>query len=82
LELGGKNAAAFLRDVPLETAVNGIIEAGFLHSGQICAAAERFFVHRSQINPVMEALAQRLSALNIGSPLDERTEFGPVTHRQ
>jgi phenylacetaldehyde dehydrogenase len=82
LELGGKNAAAFLRDVPLETAVNGIIEAGFLHSGQICAAAERFFVHRSQVNPVMEALAQRLSALNIGSPLDERTEFGPVTHRQ
>jgi len=82
LELGGKNAAGFLRDMDLDKAVNGIIEAGFLHSGQICAAAERFFVHRSQIEQVMEKLAQRLSTLNIGSPLDERTEFGPVTNRQ
>ncbi|MBT2372424.1 aldehyde dehydrogenase family protein [Pseudomonas fluorescens] len=82
LELGGKNAAGFLRDMDLDKAVNGIIEAGFLHSGQICAAAERFFVHRSQIEHVMDKLAQRLSKLNIGSPLDERTEFGPVTNRQ
>ena len=82
LELGGKNAAGFLRDVDLDNAVNGIIEAGFLHSGQICAAAERFFVHRSQIEAVMAKLAQRLGTLNIGSPLDERTEFGPVTNRQ
>lgn len=82
LELGGKNSAGFLRDVDLDKAVNGIIEAGFLHSGQICAAAERFFAHRSQIEPIMDKLAQRLSTLNIGSPLDERTEFGPVTNRQ
>ncbi len=82
LELGGKNAAGFLRDMDLDKAVNGIIEAGFLHSGQICAAAERFFFHRSQIEQVMDKLAQRLSKLNIGSPLDERTEFGPVTNRQ
>ncbi|WP_419735732.1 aldehyde dehydrogenase family protein [Pseudomonas sp. COR18] len=82
LELGGKNSAGFLRDVDLDKAVDGIIEAGFLHSGQICAAAERFFVHRSQIEPIMDKLSQRLSRLNIGSPLDERTEFGPVTNRQ
>jgi hypothetical protein len=31
LELGGKNSAGFLRDVELDKAVNGIIEAGFLH---------------------------------------------------
>ncbi|MCP2072647.1 UNVERIFIED_ORG: acyl-CoA reductase-like NAD-dependent aldehyde dehydrogenase [Pseudomonas lini] len=82
LELGGKNSAGFLRDVNLDKAVNGIIEAGFLHSGQICAAAERFFIHRSQIEPIRDKLAQRLSTLNIGSPLDERTEFGPATNRQ
>lgn len=82
LELGGKNAAGFLPDIDPEVAVNGIIEAGFLHSGQICAAAERFFVHRSQIELIMDKLAQRLGKLTIGSPLDERTEFGPVTNRQ
>ena len=82
LELGGKNAAGFLRDMDADKTVEGIIEAGFLHSGQICAAAERFYVHRSQIDTVLEKLKQRLSRLTIGSPLDERTEFGPVTHHQ
>ncbi|AZE79431.1 aldehyde dehydrogenase family protein [Pseudomonas synxantha] len=82
LELGGKNAAGFLPDMDVDKAVDGIIEAGFLHSGQICAAAERFFVHRSQIDAVLEKLKTRLSRLNIGSPLDEHTEFGPVTHQQ
>nr|WP_242485775.1 aldehyde dehydrogenase family protein [Pseudomonas sp. TH41] len=82
LELGGKNSVGFLRDVDLDKAADGIIEAGFLHSGQICAAAERFFVHRSQIEPIMEKLSQRLATLKIGSPLDEATQFGPVTNKQ
>lgn len=82
LELGGKNSAGFLRDIDLDKAVDGVIEAGFLHSGQICAAAERFFAHRSQIEPLMEKLSQRLAKLNIGSPLDEATEFGPLTNKQ
>ena len=82
LELGGKNSAAFLRDIDLDKAADGIIEAGFLHSGQICAAAERFFAHRSHVEPLMDKLAQRLATLKIGSPLDESTQFGPVTNKQ
>lgn len=81
LELGGKNAVAFLPDVATDKAVNGIIEAGFLHSGQICAAGERFYVHRSRIDPLLDALSERLSQLKIGSPLDEATQFGPVANK-
>jgi len=81
LELGGKNAVAFLPDVPLEKAVDGVIEAGFLHSGQICAAGERFYVHRSRIEPLLDALSQRLGQLKVGSPLDETTQFGPVANK-
>src|SRR3546814_16168279 len=81
LELGGKNAAGFLPDVAADVAVNGIIEAGFLQSGQICAAAERFFVHRSQLEPIMDKLAQSLRKTNLGSPLAHDTHFGPVTYR-
>lgn len=81
LELGGKNAVAFLPDVGIEKSVDGIIEAGFLHSGQICAAGERFYVHRSRIDPLLEALSQRLGQLKIGSPLDETTQFGPVANK-
>ncbi|WNW14025.1 aldehyde dehydrogenase family protein [Pseudomonas sp. DTU_2021_1001937_2_SI_NGA_ILE_001] len=81
LELGGKNSVGFLPDVDIDKAVAGAIEAGFLHSGQICAAGERFFAPRQRIDELMEKLSQRLAALKIGSPLDEGTEFGPVTNR-
>lgn len=39
LELGGKNAAAFLPDTPVDKILNGVVEAGFLHSWQVCASA-------------------------------------------
>ena len=81
LELGGKNAVAFLPDVATDKAVAGIIEAGFLHAGQICAAGERFYVHRSRLDPLLDALSQRLGQLKIGSPLDEATQFGPVANK-
>ncbi|MET4729097.1 phenylacetaldehyde dehydrogenase [Lysobacter enzymogenes] len=81
LELGGKNPVAFLPDVPVERAVAGIMEAGFLHQGQICAAGERFFVHRSRIDAVLEALAATLDGLAVGDPMDPATQFGPLANR-
>lgn len=80
LELGGKNPMGLLPDVDMDKAVEGIIEAGFLYSGQICAAAENYFVHRSRIDELADKLSARLQKIRIGSPLDENTEFGPVAN--
>jgi phenylacetaldehyde dehydrogenase len=81
LELGGKNAVGFLPDVDTEKAVAGILEAGFLHQGQICAAGERFYVHCSRIDEILEKLKERLGDFVIGDPLDEATQFGPLSNR-
>ncbi|MCW2256408.1 phenylacetaldehyde dehydrogenase [Providencia alcalifaciens] len=81
LELGGKNGAAFLADLPVEKIVDGIIEAGYLNQGQICAAAERFYIHSSLIDEVLQQLKQRLSTFKIGSPLDETTKMGPLANK-
>ncbi|WP_138469071.1 aldehyde dehydrogenase family protein [Poseidonocella sp. HB161398] len=78
LELGGKNAAGFLPDMSVAEIVDGIFEAGFLHTGQICASAERFLVHRSQIDAVSEAVRDRLEQIAPGDPMDETAAFGPV----
>jgi phenylacetaldehyde dehydrogenase len=80
LELGGKNPAGFLRDFPVERTVDGIIEAAYLHQGEVCASAERFYVHRSRIDDVLEALHHRLATLKIGSALDESAQFGPLAN--
>ncbi|MDX8000878.1 aldehyde dehydrogenase family protein [Xenorhabdus sp. Reich] len=82
LELGGKNAAAFLADMTVERIVDGILEAGYVYQGQICAAAERFYIPSVHIEAVLELLSERLSAMKIGSPLDESTEMGPLANRE
>ncbi len=81
LELGGKNSVGFLRDVDTEKAVAGILEAGFVHQGQVCAAGERFFLHRTRIDEVLEKLAKALDGLRIGEPLEEETQFGPLSNK-
>ncbi|AYA39333.1 aldehyde dehydrogenase family protein [Xenorhabdus nematophila] len=82
LELGGKNAAAFLSDMTVEKIVDGILEAGYVYQGQICAAAERFYIPSIHMDAVLELLSERLSAMKIGSPLDESTEMGPLANKQ
>lgn len=81
LELGGKNAVGFLPDIDADKAVDGILEAGFVHQGQICAAGERFYVHRSRIDEILDKLGERLKGFRIGDPLDEETQFGPLSNK-
>ncbi|MDO4637181.1 MAG: aldehyde dehydrogenase family protein [Lautropia sp.] len=81
LELGGKNSVGFLPDVPVEKIINGVIEAGFIHQGQICAAGERFFVHRNHLDEVLEKIGPALNGLKIGNPLDEDSQFGPLANK-
>lgn len=62
--------------------MNGIIEAGYLNQGQICAAAERFYLPQGKLDAVLALLKDRLSAFAPGSPLDEQTLMGPLANRQ
>jgi len=81
LELGGKNPAGFLPDFPVDRTIDGIIEAAYLHQGEVCASAERFYIHRSRIDEVMEGLSKKLATMKIGSALDESVNFGPLANK-
>lgn len=81
LELGGKNAAGFLADIDIDEAVQGIIAAGLSHQGQICASAERIYIHESIIDKVTEKLVTTLADWKIGSPLNPQNQFGPLSNR-
>ncbi|ATE58796.1 aldehyde dehydrogenase family protein [Thauera sinica] len=81
LELGGKNAAVLLADVNVDGAVAGLMQTGFVHQGQVCAAPERVFVHRSRIDEVLDKMSGGLPQLKIGSPLDESVQFGPIANK-
>ena len=81
LELGGKNPAALLADVDVDEVVPGLVMTAFTHQGQICAAPERIYVHRSRIDELSEKLGAALAAMKIGSPLDESVQFGPLANK-
>jgi len=81
-ELGGKNAAIVFADCDFEEAVNGISEAVFLNTGQVCLCAERVYVERALYDRFVDALKRKAESLRIGSPLEKSTDLGPLISSQ
>ncbi len=78
LELGGKNAVIVMGDADLDLAVDGIIWSAFGTSGQRCTAASRIVAHRAIQKELVERLAARADAMQLGDGLDESVQVGPV----
>lgn len=81
-ELGGKNAAIVFADCDFEEAVNGVAEAAFLNTGQVCLCTERVYVERPIFDRFVEALRGKTEALCIGSPRSQQTILGPLISEQ
>jgi betaine-aldehyde dehydrogenase len=78
LELGGKSPLLIFEDADLETAVDWAMFGAFFNQGQVCVASSRILVHESLHEEFLKRLSDRLRTLNIGDPLDELTEMGPL----
>jgi aminomuconate-semialdehyde/2-hydroxymuconate-6-semialdehyde dehydrogenase len=81
-ELGGKNAAVVFADCDFEQAVDGLSDAVFLNTGQVCLCAERVYVERAIFAKFVEALKKKAESLKMGSPLDKATNMGPLISSQ
>jgi aminomuconate-semialdehyde/2-hydroxymuconate-6-semialdehyde dehydrogenase len=81
-ELGGKNAAIVFADCNFEEAVNGLTEAVFLNTGQVCLCAERVYVERKLFSAFVAALKQKAESLHAGWPADAATDLGPLISAQ
>jgi acyl-CoA reductase-like NAD-dependent aldehyde dehydrogenase len=78
LELGGKNPAIVLADADLEHALGQVVAGAMMSTGQKCTATSRAIVDRRIVNRFTEMLADRISGLKVGDPLDEETQIGPM----
>ncbi len=81
-ELGGKNAAVVFADCDFEETVNGLSEAVFLNTGQVCLCIERVYVERVIFERFVIALKEKAESLRLGSPMDESTNLGPLISAQ
>src|SRR6201984_3044320 len=81
-ELGGKNAAIVFADCDFEETVNGISDAVFLNTGQVCLCAERVYVERSIFERFVETLKLKAEGFRLGDPLEKATDLGPLISAQ
>ena len=77
-ELGGKTAAIIFADCDFDATVDGMARAVFANTGQICLCSERVYVQRPLYERFVRALAERVTQLRLGDPLDAQTTHGPL----
>lgn len=80
LELGGKSPNIVFADADLERAVGGAVAGIFAAGGQTCIAGSRLLVERSVHDQVVDAVATRAAAIQLGDPLLPGTQMGPVAN--
>ncbi|WP_165977342.1 aldehyde dehydrogenase family protein [Nonomuraea diastatica] len=82
MELGGRAPFIVLPDADLDEAADTLMVAKFRNNGASCIAANNVWVHEDVRADFLDRLAQRISTLVPGDPLDERTTLGPVRTRE
>ena len=80
LELGGKNAFVIMEDADVDSAVEGAVFGAYFNTGQVCAAASRFYVHESLYDEFSEKFVAASKTLKMGDPMDPATVLGPVAY--
>src|SRR5436309_897946 len=78
LELGGKAANVVFSDADMERCIESSVFSVFGNCGQDCCARSRLLVQRSIHDEFVERFARRTASLQIGQPLDEKSEIGPL----
>jgi len=78
LELGSSAANIVCADADVAAAARTLATSAYLSSGQACIAAQRLIVHRGVWDEFVEAFVAAAEAMNIGDPLDDATEIGPM----
>lgn len=78
MELGGSDPFIVLDDADLAKAAVEGCRGRNINAGQACIAAKRFIVVESVADEFEERLAEAVSALEVGDPLDPSTQVGPL----
>jgi 1-pyrroline dehydrogenase len=82
LELGGKAPVVVFDDANLESSVEWIKIAGYFNSGQDCTAATRVLAGPGIYENLLSQLVPAVESMQVGDPLDEDTEMGPVVAKE
>lgn len=80
LELGGKNPNVVFADCDLDVAIDNVLTAAFVHSGQVCSAGTRLIVEDAIADALVAGVVERAQRIQLGNGFDERAECGPLVN--
>ena len=78
LELGGKNPSLVFADSDWSAQIDTLVRSAFQNSGQICLCGSRLLIERSIYADFRDALVERVRNLQVGDPMTEGTQLGPL----
>ncbi|MFJ4963239.1 NADP-dependent succinic semialdehyde dehydrogenase [Streptomyces sp. NPDC088729] len=82
LELGGSDPYLVLPSADVAKAAATAVTARVQNNGQSCIAAKRFIVHADVYDAFAERFTAGMRELNVGDPLQEATDVGPLSSEQ
>lgn len=78
LELGGNDASVICPDVEVKSVAAKVAAGAFFHSGQMCVATKRVYVHESIFDEFRDAFVETVKNIKIEPSGDQPTLFSPV----
>ena len=77
IETSGNDPFIVMPSAPIDTAARGAAFGAYLNCGQVCAAAERFYVHEAVYDEFVDKLIGYTKQVRIGNGL-EQVDMGPL----
>src|SRR5580704_3437535 len=81
IETSGNDPFIVMPSAPVDIAARGAAFGAFLNCGQVCAAAERFYVHEQVYEEFMQKLVHYTKQIRVGNGL-ERVDMGPLASKR
>src|SRR5690606_17909892 len=82
LELGGHAPLIVFDDADLDVAVKQTVACKYRNAGQTCVCTNRIYVQRGILEEFTRRFAEASSVLNVGDPLNDETDIGPLVDEQ
>jgi betaine-aldehyde dehydrogenase len=77
IEASGNDPFIVMPSAPLEMAAKGAVFSAYINCGQICARAERFYVHASIHDAFVDRVTELSRRIRVGNGLDH-VDMGPM----